>query len=87
MQIIIERVDNFMLTVCENKGEKFYSLDDILEQTKKAPFAPLQEQEPVKLDCRMIYSLRGDGNNLIRSVFIDEKGLQSLIDKKGGFAV
>lgn len=35
MGIRIERVGNLAVTVTEYKGEKFYSLEDILEQTEK----------------------------------------------------
>ena len=77
MQIILERIGNLALTVEEHYGQKFYSLDDILEQTKKKPHI-FTEQHPIKLNCGIIFGHRLDGENIIRSVFVDEDGLKSL---------
>lgn len=39
MQVKMERVGDLLLTVKENRGRKFYSLEDILQQINKTPCA------------------------------------------------
>ncbi len=79
MQVKIERVGDLMLTVKENHGEKFYSLEDILEQTGITPCALDAEQAPIEINARIIFAFRYDETNFIRSVFVDETGLKSLV--------
>ena len=79
MDINFERVGNLVLNVRKNDGEKFYSLESILEQSGKAPCALDKKQEPVKLDCRAIFGYRFNGYDFVQSVFIDKAGLQKII--------
>lgn len=79
MQVTLERVGDLFLTVRENNGEKFYNLEDILKQTGKMTQCAFMEQTPIKIDARIIFYFRFDGDNLIRSVFVDETGLKNLI--------
>lgn len=82
MKIVIERVPrssgaDLALTVEEHYGKKYYSLDDILEQTKKKPHI-FMEQHPIKINCGIIFGHRLDCEHIIRSVFVDKDGLISL---------
>ena len=78
MEIKTERVGDLILNVRENRGEKFYNLEDIIKQIKKLP-CPLDKiQKPVKLNCNVIFGYRFDGMNFIQSVFVDETGLKNL---------
>lgn len=79
MNVRIERFADLAVTVQENRGEKFYCLYDILRQTNQEPCALDKEQTPIKLDCKIIAGYRYDGTNFIQSVFVDEKGLNSLL--------
>ena len=80
MEIKTERVGDLILNVRENRGEKFYNLEDIIKQIKKLP-CPLDKiQKPVKLNCNVIFGYRFDGTNFIQSVFVDETGLKNLCD-------
>ena len=82
MQVTLERVGDLFLTVRENNGEKFYNLEDILQQIKKLP-CPLDKiQKPVKLNCNVIFGYRFDGTNFIQSVFVDETGLKDIVQTK-----
>ena len=84
MDIKIERVGELALTTVEYYGKKYYSLIDILEQTKKMPQFPAMVQHPIKINCGIVFGHRFDGYNLINSVFIDEDGVRSLDDGKSG---
>ena len=78
MEIKTERVGDLILNVRENRGEKFYNLEDIIKQINKLP-CPLDKiQKPVKLNCNVIFGYRFDGMNFIQSVFVDETGLKNL---------
>ena len=78
MQVKIERVGDLMLTVKENHGEKFYSFEDVLEQTGITPCALDAEQKTLMLNCKVIFGYRFDGTNFLQSVFVDEAGLKNL---------
>ena len=78
MQVKIERVGDLILNVRENHGEKFYCLDDIIEQLGKMPQCALMEQAPIEINARIIFAFRYDETNFIRSVFVDETGLKNL---------
>ena len=84
MQIVITRVPrsqnkDLALTVVEHFGKKYYSLDDILEQTKKKPHM-FMEQTPININCGIVYGHRLSGENVVFSVFVDKEGLMSLVD-------
>ena len=80
MNVKVERVGDLILTTKDNAGEKFYNLEDILEQAGKFPCALDKVQTPIKLDCHIIFGYRYDAPDFIQSVFVDEKGLHQLIN-------
>lgn len=80
----IERVGKMALTTVEYYGKKYYSLINILEQTKKMPQFPTMVQHPIKLNCGIVFGHIFDGYNFVNSVFVDEEGLKSLDEGKSG---
>ena len=84
MSVCISRVGKLILHTVKYYDKTYYSLIDILEQTKKMPQFPLMVQHPIKINCGIVFGHRTDGYNFVTSVFVDEDGLKALDDGKSG---
>ena len=80
MEINFERVGDLVLTVRKNDGEKFYGIEDILEQSGYSPRAMDEVQIPIKFTGRIIFGYRSNGCDFIQSVFVDKAGLKAIKD-------
>ena len=80
MEIVVERIGSLGgITVQENLGEKFYSLENILASLGKDTKPCGTEQEPTRIDGQIIFGYVMRGGDIVHSVFVDQGCMEKLV--------